>query len=147
MRLIPALVLLSLLPATASAWEVTFRDICRVEGSAGGVAVTVAYDPQDALYAIFLTRDGAPWPAAATFSIRFAGGAANTISTTRHVYGEDGGKTVAVIDTGFGNVLNGFEFNQTAHLGFDGAEAAAVPLDGAAPAIAEFRTCIAALAV
>ena len=43
-------------------------------------------------------------------------------------------------DTGFGNVLNGLEFNRVA-TPMIGPLAIEIPLDGAAPEIASFRKC------
>ena len=64
------------------------------------------------------------------------------ISTDRHVLSDDG-RTVTVRDTGFGNVLNGLEFNGAATAILADA-AVTFPLDGIAEPMAAFRACLAA---
>jgi hypothetical protein len=61
------------------------------------------------------------------------------ISTGRHVLSEDG-RTLSVRDRGFGNVLNGLEFNVVA-LAATGDRVVSIDLDGAAPEVAAFRAC------
>ena len=98
------------------------------------------YDPRQAEpYAIALTLTG-PWQPAPVFAIAFEGAADLMISTSRHRTSPDG-RTLSVSDTGFGNVLNGLEFNATA-TAISGNQAVTVPLEGAAPAVQEFRACI-----
>jgi hypothetical protein len=46
-----------------------------------------------------------------------------------------------VSDRGFGNVLDGLEFNQVA-LAATGDRVVSIDLDGAAPEVAAFRACI-----
>jgi hypothetical protein len=71
--------------------------------------------------------------------MRFDGPRGNTITTDQHVI-SGGGATVTVTDRGFGNVLNGLEYNRIA-TALLGDRAVAVSLDGAAPAVREFRAC------
>ena len=75
------------------------------------------------------------------FAIRFDGPRGLTISTDRHVILDDGA-TLTVTDRGFGNVLNGLEFNDTA-TALLGDRAVAFALDGAGPAVRAFRACTA----
>lgn len=132
--------LLALLLATpAGAWEFTPTPVCTLSHAAGTVSVRVTYDPAQAdPYAIAVTR-AAGWPAGAVFAIRFDGGRALVIQTTRQAL-SDGGRTLTVTDRGFGNVLDGLEFNAiaTALIG-DAAEP--VSLQGAAAPVRAFRDC------
>jgi hypothetical protein len=45
-----------------------------------------------------------------------------------------------VTDSGFGNVLDGLQFNDTA-TAVTGAAELRIPLEGAAPAVEDFRAC------
>lgn len=125
--------------APARAWDFMPLPVCTLSHATPGADVTVTYDPATALYAITLTRRAAPWAAAPVFAIRFEGGRALTISTDRHQRSADG-RALTVTDTGFGNVLNGLEFNRTA-TAETGDSAEVLPLDGAAPAVQAFRAC------
>lgn len=122
----------------ALGWEFSPKPICTLSDNAGDVEVRVTYDPASRDYAIALTRS-APWPGAPLFAIRFDGPRGLTISTTRQIL-SNGGRTLTVTDKGFGNVLNGIEFNETA-TALAGNTAARVPLAGAAPHVRAFRAC------
>lgn len=74
--------------------------------------------------------------------MRFDGARPNTIATNRHQLGQNGA-ALTVIDRGFGNVLDGLEFNDTA-TAFTETQSVAIPLAGAAPEVRKFRTCVAA---
>ncbi|MEL7090858.1 MAG: hypothetical protein AAFN94_03895 [Pseudomonadota bacterium] len=99
--------------------------------------MTVTYDHATALYAIAVTT-ATGWPDAPAFSIRFEGPQPNVISTRRHVVA---GNTLTVTDSGFGNVLDGLEFNLSA-TAFTETAAAAVSLNGAAEPVQAFRACV-----
>ncbi|WP_415404441.1 hypothetical protein [Tateyamaria sp. SN3-11] len=130
------LIALALLTAPAHAWEFSAAPICTLTHTENGAEVTVTYDHATRLYAIALTTaDG--WPAAPTFSMRFDGANPNTISTPRH---EISGTTLTVTDTGFGNVLDGLQYNQTA-TAFTNTAAITLSLDGAAQPVEQFRAC------
>lgn len=73
------------------------------------------------------------------FSLRFEGAAGLTISTNRHVIG-NGGLSLTVTDSGFGNVLNGIAFNRQA-VALIGDQAVAFSLQDAAEPTAAFRDC------
>ncbi|MDG4647983.1 hypothetical protein P6F26_05965 [Roseibacterium sp. SDUM158017] len=134
------LVILAQFPAHA--WQAGVEGrLCTLEHSGEAGEVRLTYDPALPLYTIALTRD-APWPEAAFFEIRFIGAASGTISTTRHVL-SDGGRTLTVTDRGFGNVLDGLEFNSAA-VAVAGVSQAAFDLAGAAPEVAAFRACLTA---
>ena len=55
----------------------------------------------------------------------------------------DSNQTLNVADSGFGNVLDGLQFNATA-LAFTEAQTVTIPLEGAAPEVQKFRACTAA---
>jgi hypothetical protein len=103
------------------------------------ITVRLTYDPSAPLYTISLTRS-APWETAPVFSLRFDGPHALAISTDRHEL-DTTGNTLSVQDTGFGNVLNGLQFNEiaTAELG---NLRVTFPLSGAAEPVAAFRACV-----
>ncbi len=133
------LTLLAVMATPAHAWEFSPTPICTLTHSEGAVDVAVTYDHATALYAISVTGpDG--WPAAQAFSIRFDGPRPNTISTTRHVVD---GQTLTVTDQGFGNVLDGLEFNSTA-TAFTQTAVVQVSLDGAQAPVQAFRACVTA---
>ncbi len=137
MRRILILALLAASPATA--WEFTAIPFCTLSHATDTAEARVTYDPRQAdPYAIALTLTG-PWQQAPVFAIAFQGAASLTISTSRHRISPDG-RTLSVSDTGFGNVLNGLEFNTTA-TAISGNQAVSFPLENAAPAVREFRAC------
>lgn len=133
-----ALAILLLTAAPALAWEAKSGDICELVHDGENASVRVTYDPAVPEYAIAITP-AAPWLGGPIFVMRFDGPRRNVIATDRHVL-SGGGTSVTVTDRGFGNVLNGLEFNQTA-TALLGDQAVAVSLDGAAPAVREFRAC------
>lgn len=112
--------------------------VCTLDHEAEGVEVRLTHDPSLPLYTISIRRD-APWPEAPAFSIRFEGPRGLTISTRRHVL-DDGGRRLTVSDTGFGNVLDGLQFNARA-LAIAGETVVTLDLAGAAPEVALFRDC------
>ncbi len=132
------LLALLMMVGPAYSWEFTIDDLCRLRHDTGAVQVEVTYDPAAPEYAIHITRETA-WPAAEAFGIRFSGARPNTIVTDRQVITNEG-RTVSVYDSGFGNVLNGLQFNETASA-LLGDALVDVRLDGAADPVAEFRTC------
>ena len=122
----------------AAAWTFTPGQPCVLTHETDTLAVKLTYDPTQPLYSIALTRAEAFSPAA-TFSMQFQGAMPIGIGTDRHQLSPDG-KTVTVTDSGFGNVLNGLQFNftVTATLGEQRME---IPLIGAADPVAAFRAC------
>lgn len=136
MRHVLALVLFA---SPVQAWEFSPNPVCTLSHETPEVAVKLTYDARVAEYAIALTRS-TPWPDYPIFAMRFDGPRGLTISTSRHVLDRE---TLTVTDSGFGNVLNGLEFNETA-LAMTGEDAVAIPLAGAAPAVQAFRACTAA---
>ena len=140
--MIRAALVLLMTALPAQAWQAgTEGGICTLTCAGGGAEVRLTWDPGSAVYAITLTRSD-PWPEAEVFGIRFQGARPNTITTTRQRI-SDRGTALTVTDRGFGNVLDGLEFNDTA-IAFTGPEAVAIPLDGAAEEVRAFRACVAA---
>jgi hypothetical protein len=135
MRLLFAL----LVASPAQAWEFTPVPVCTLSHRTEDASVTVTFDPrQPEPYAIRVDR-AAPWPEGPVFAIDYAGSRPLTISTSRHRL-SDGGTAVTVSDEGFGNVLDGLEFNATA-TALLGDARVPFPLDGAAGPVRDFRAC------
>lgn len=130
---------LTCLVSPAAAWEFTPVPICTLFHQGAEMAVTVTYDPGIREYAIQLSREGG-WPEADVFSMRFDGPRGLTISTDRHVIEAADTRTLTVRDRGFGNVLNGLNYNSQA-LAILGDLEVPVSLNGAAPAVEAFRAC------
>jgi hypothetical protein len=131
--------ILMLVASPAAAWEFTPIPVCTLTHATADASVAVTYDPgQPEAYAIRIDR-AAPWPEAPVFSIDYTGPRALAISTTRHRLSEDG-TAVTVTDQGFGNVLDGLEFNTTA-TAILGDARVPFPLDGAAGPVQDFRAC------
>lgn len=134
-----AITLTALLAGPAAAWQAGVDGPrCTLSHAEGDTVVHLTFDPSAPLYTIAISN-AEPWPVAARFSMTFEGPQPNTIHTNRHVLSPDRG-TLSVSDRGFGNVLDGLQFNATA-LARTGAMTVSVSLDGAAPAVAEFRNC------
>ena len=127
-----------LLASPAIAWEFTPTPICTLTHIAQEVEVVVTYDPALPEYTITLTTPD-PWPDAPQFGLAFIGPRALSIGTDRHVLSDDR-RSLSVTDTGFGNVLDGLQFN-TAVTGASGAASVTFDLTDAASAVAAFREC------
>ena len=133
------LLALLLLTTPAQAWEFSATPICTLTDTQEAGTLTVTYDASLPEYAIAITLAEGTWPDAATFGMAFAGRDALSIGTDRHELSDEG-RTLTVRDRGFGNVLNGLEYNSRAYamagdvtVGFD--------LAGINPAMARFRDC------
>ncbi|MEQ9491024.1 MAG: excinuclease ABC subunit B [Alphaproteobacteria bacterium] len=139
-----ALIALMLLATPALAWETRSGKVCELTHKDELSRIRITYDLAISEYAIAITlnRTWAPKP---VFGIRFEGQRSMTISTNRHLLSADR-KTLTVKDRGFGNVLNGIEFNDTATAVL-GDQAVIVTLDGAGPAVRAFRACASGLGV
>jgi hypothetical protein len=128
--------------STAHGWEAGVDGgLCTLDHAGTDAEVRLTYDPSLPEYTIAI-RVAEPWPEAPVFAMRFEGPRGNMISTARHVLSDEG-LTLSVSDRGFGNVLDGLEFNQVA-LAATGDRVVSIDLDGAAPEVAEFRACITA---
>lgn len=132
------LIPLIFLASPAAAWDFTPTPICTLTHQEAAGQVVVTYDASIPEYTITLTRTD-PWPEAPFFGMSFVGQRGGSIGTDRHTLSEDG-RSLTVKDSGFGNVLDGLEFNDTA-LGTSGDATLTFSLDGAAPAVAAFRAC------
>ena len=99
-----------LVAGAASAWEFSPTPICTLSYGGESGSVTVTYDPMLGDYAISLTRANGLWPDAPIFGILFAGPRQIQIGTDRHTLSDDQ-RTITATDKGFGNVLDGLEFN------------------------------------
>ncbi|WP_299872937.1 hypothetical protein [uncultured Sulfitobacter sp.] len=137
-----AAILSCALATQATAWEFTPGMPCVLTHQSGDVAVTLTYDPVTPLYSISLKQTEG-FPAAPTFGLRFDGDLPIAIGTDRHQFTDDR-RRVTVEDSGFGNVLNGLQFNKLM-TAFVGAQVISVPLNGAAEPVAAFRACEAPL--
>lgn len=136
MHVLIACLCLAVTPATA--WEFRPTPVCTLLHDTADASLRVTYDPRVPEYAITI-RLAATWSVGPVFAIRFDGPRGLTISTTRHRL-HDGGRALTVTDSGFGNVLDGLEFNDRATAA-TGETAVPFGLDGAAPAVAAFRAC------
>jgi hypothetical protein len=139
MRVVLTFVLVLLGAAPARAWEFSPVPVCTLTHDEAGHAVTVTWDPRQAEPYAIRIEGQASWPAAPVFAIDYAGPRPLMISTARHRLSADG-RAVTVTDTGFGNVLDGLEFNATATAVMGGAQVA-FSLAGAAEPVRAFRAC------
>lgn len=134
-----ALVLSILLAGPAAAWDFSPVPVCTLSHDTPEGAVTVTWDPGRAeAYAITVTRAGV-WSRGGVFAIRFDGPRALAIQTDRHAISEDG-SALTVTDRGFGNVLDGLEFNGRATAMLGDVEVG-FSLEGAAAPVRAFRAC------
>lgn len=138
------LIILLLLGTPALAWEIKSGSFCELTHKDEIAQVRITYDLAISEYAIAITLNRA-WSPEPMFAIRFDGPRSITISTNRHLLSGDR-KTLTVRDQGFGNVLNGIEFNDTATAVL-GNQAVVLALDGAGPAVRAFRACANGLGV
>ena len=122
-----------------AAWEVTVGAVCTLSHATETAEIVLTHDPSVPQYTVTVTRAGPPWPEAARFAMRFEGGRPNVIRTDRHVLHGDGA-SLTVTDSGFGNVLDGLQYNDTA-IALSGDTTEAFALDGAAGPVATFRAC------
>ena len=131
-----------LLASPAAAWEFSAAPICTLSEETDEGAMTVTYDPAITEYSITVTLPDGTWGQDAIFAMAFAGGRDISIQTDRHQISPDG-RSLTVTDRGFGNVLNGLEFNTRAYAVL-GDTTVGIGLQGIGPAITAFRNCPAA---
>lgn len=136
-----SLICLFLSASPVFAWDFTPGLPCVLRHQTPEAEIELTYDPTQPLYTLSVRQTEA-WPGAPVFAMRFDGPAGLTISTDRHALSADG-RTVSVADRGFGNVLNGLQFNNGA-TALLGDKEIRFPLDGAAEPVAAFRICRAA---
>jgi hypothetical protein len=136
MRLILAFCLIA---PPALAWEFSPAPICTLTHDSDEGQIVLTYDPALPLYAVTVTLADGTWPEAGPFGMAFAGGRAIAIQTDRHRISPDG-RSLTVTDSGFGNVLDGLEYNARAYA-MAGEQTFGLSLDGIGPAITAFRAC------
>lgn len=130
--------LVLVLATPAHAWDFTPGTPCLLTHESAQAQIMLTHDPAQPLYTIAITRPE-PWGDVPVFQMRFDGRQGRMIGTDRHRLSADG-LTLTVTDSGFGNVLDGLQFNETAHA-IAGDDIISVPLDGAAEPVAAFRAC------
>ena len=135
-----SLIALLALASPATAWVASSEGpVCRLSLQLEAATVEVTHDARRALpYAIDIARTEA-WTDAPVFAMRFDGMGPITITTDRHKLSEDA-TSLTVMARGFGNVLSGLENNFVA-LAVLGDFALTIPLEGAPPEVAKFRSC------
>lgn len=131
-----------LLASPAAAWEFSASPICTLTDTSEAGEMTVTYDPAITEYTITVTLPDGTWPDAASFGMAFANDRPISIQTDQHIISSDG-RSITVKDRGFGNVLNGLEFNTRAYAML-GDTTVGIDLTGIGPAITAFRDCPAA---
>ena len=134
-----AAAILLCIASPALAWEASLSGhVCELTHEDKAARVRLTFDPAIPEYSISITSDQG-WSPSPTFAIHFEGPRGLAISTTRQVISGDGA-TVTVRDSGFGNVLDGLEFNDTA-TAILGEETVTFGLANAAPEVRAFRAC------
>ena len=131
-----------LFASPAAAWEFSASPICTLTDTSEAGEITVTYDPAITEYAIIVTLPEGRWINAPTFGMAFANDRPISIQTDQHSISPDG-RSITVKDRGFGNVLNGLEFNSRAYA-ILGDTTVDIDLTGIGPAITAFRDCPAA---
>lgn len=126
------------LTTPAHAWEFTTGLPCLLTHETAQARIELTYDPTQPLYSVTIRRDEA-WPETPFFEMAFLGPQGRRIGTDRHVLSDDG-RALTATDTGFGNVLDGLQYNHTA-TAIAGGITVTIPLDGAAGPVADFRAC------
>lgn len=124
-----------LLPLPVSAWEFRPDPVCTLVHATAKAAITITFDPSVPEYRLDLDLKGEAFAPSPSFGIAFRGARGLTIGTDRH---RITGSTLTVTDTGFGNVLDGLEFNRSASA-FTATQSVDFPLDGAAGPVGRFR--------
>ena len=134
------LLLLLCLPGALAAWEFTPDPVCTLRDETSEARTEITYDAASALYTLTLMRKAGPWLDSPHFGMAFRGGRALTIGTAEH---RIDGNVLGVTDRGFGNVLDGLEFNDTAQA-FTDRQSITLDLSDAAAPVRAFRACAAA---
>jgi hypothetical protein len=117
----------------AQAWEFTPTPVCTLTDASSPTDLKSTYDGE--LYTLVLSN-AEGWPNNPIFSIRFAP-LGPYISTSKH---QIEGSTLTVSDTGFGNVLNGLQINQTAQITL-GDMVRDIDLKSARAPVGAFKRC------
>ncbi|QEE34855.1 excinuclease ABC subunit B [Octadecabacter sp. SW4] len=130
-------VILALAPVPALAWEFSPDPICTLAHDTDTAEIVITYDVNLPEYALAITLKNGTWADAPVFGMEFIGPRPLAIGTDRHV---TDGATLTVRDSGFGNVLDGLEYNAGA-VAVSGATTIPMLLTDAAPAVRAFRAC------
>ena len=109
LRLMRSFFAVLILTTPAHAWEFTPGVPCLLTHDTGATQIELTYDPRQPLYSITVSQDAA-MPDSPFFAMRFDGPRPNTIASARHEMGNNN-RSVTVTDTGFGNVLDGLQYN------------------------------------
>lgn len=128
----------TLLTTQAHAWTFTPGQPCILSHDTQNASIELTYDPAAPLYTLSITRSD-PFIPAPVFSMQFQSAVPIAIGTDRHRLTNDN-RTLSVADSGFGNVLDGLQFNTTATATL-GDLTLEFPLAGAAEPVAAFRAC------
>ncbi len=136
------LLALLILATPAQAWQFTSGQPCLLTHETAEAQIVLTYDPVQPLYSLTITR-AEPWPEAPAFHMRFDGPQGLIIGTDRHTFSEDR-RSLTATDRGFGNVLDGLQYNRSAHA-LAGGITVSFALDGASGPVAAFRACEPAL--
>lgn len=131
--------ILFLWATSASAWAFSPTPVCTLSHDTADARVQITYDATVSEYRLLIELRTQTWPDAPQFAISFSGDRALRIVTDSHVLSENA-TSVSVTDSGFGNVLNGLEFNRSA-IATLGDTQLRIPLNGAALPIQQFRAC------
>ncbi|MEP2531325.1 hypothetical protein [Shimia sp.] len=134
-----ALLLALMLATPAQAWQATVGAICTLSHDTEAANIFLTYDPAKPLYSLTITLAQDSWAPSLWFAMRFDGPTPIEIATSRHTLSGDA-TALSTADTGFGNVLDGLEFNDTA-VALTQNRILQFPLDGAAPEVRTFRAC------
>ncbi len=122
-------VILALAPVPALAWEFSPDPICTLAHETDTAEIVITYDVNLPEYALSITLKNGTWADAPVFGMEFIGPRPLAIGTT-----------LTVRDSGFGNVLDGLEYNAGA-VAVSGATTIPMLLTDAAPAVRAFRAC------
>jgi hypothetical protein len=128
---------LCLLPLPSFAWTFSPEPICTLSHDTQSTQIVLTYDPTQPLYTLSITLRSELWAPSPDFGMTFDGPAPLTIGTSRH---QINGASLTVADSGFGNVLDGLQYNFAA-LAFTRNQKVVMSLSDAAPEVQKFRNC------
>lgn len=126
-------------PQSVAAWQMRDTPICTLSHTGAEAEIVITYDPRLPEYRLVVTLDPDKWDNSPTFGMVFNGPRSLRIGTDRHQLSADR-HDLSVADRGFGNVLDGLEFNDRAIAATAGTSVN-FDLTDAAPAVRAFRDC------
>lgn len=140
MRSLALALLLSCVSANAAfAWAFAQTEVCTVTHDGADMSVVLTFDPAAIVYTITLIRPDTIWPESDNFRLRFDGPRPLIIGTDRHERSDDG-RRLSVSDSGFGNVLDGIQFNG-AMIAIAGEDEIGLSTADSGEAMQAFRAC------